>query len=1358
MWTSRNLYHVLFVSILFGALCGAQAVQAIHVSGRVLAESGEPLAGATAYVTEYLPLYEESLRELDGVYGPPVVASVGADEEGWFRVEIPRPGMWGVRIEAPGYVPMYRWDEPVLEDLHLPRVELARDEGLEVRVTDPEGRPISSAHVRYTQDFDHPRPFSKGWRRLSQTELTDERGRVTLPRAEREVLRAVAWAPGWLASEWLTTEGEPLQLTLTEGEPRAVQVEDAQGRPLDDALVEWKGWPVGRTDETGSLRTVLPTEDRASYLVALAEDGRWIEERGIRSGALRLALPELLTIRGRVVDAESEAPVAGAVAQYGGWGVVVAETDRTGEFEMDLVPLPSSGESLPLRWRAAGYVHDTVDVSRNDPHVEVALEPARKVQGRVTTSDGEPVAGATVWVRPADDLQWRPHGYGIGSETTTQGEGKFLFRHVWRWKDWPTLEVEARAPGWAPVLGRVPAGRDAAGMALVLKRGAQVTGRVVDSEGAPIPEAPVHLYVEARKLSQRTLVSSVEAEPDFQAVAEADGTFRVTHLPVDRFEILIDPPGFGGRILRGVEIPVTGEVDLGQIELEPSGRITGYVLDPQDRALSGTRVTLLPGNVMSHSMPGHVPLKVTGGTSIEADDEGRFRFEDVPPEDRFVLHASAPGRVPSMAFDVPASGTEPVELILRPAARLFGRVQDPSEGPVSGVRVQLVDREQSGLLRIPVQWETSDQDGSFAFEGLPPGRYGIVLGERFLNDVELRAKVDLTEGEEHGPIVLHQENRAALEVAVVSPQHEPVVDASVSVQVLDGPRIEAPVGDEGKALFDDLTPGEVVISASHGRLGSAELSKALQPGHNEVSLILESGGQIRGRVIDPEGAPVSNAKLDLEPVDAPLSALAFSEPDGSFVLDVRSPGTYRLRVEARGWASTEYPELLEVGTQALEGIGVRLQKGADLVGHVQGLEPDELAHVTVSAESRSTRRRVQGAVSHDGRYRIEGLGSGRWKVTGELTEPRRVVQEPFVVQEEDERVELDLVFSEGYTLTGVVRTRDEPASGAILSLHGDGVEIEDRADGAGSFRFAGLEPGEYRLAVSLWSTDVYAERTVSITADRTLEVRLPTTRISGRLVSPDGEPVPRAQLHVQPMDDLDDPRPIRYIHSSATTEDDGRFVLPPVLEGPHRLIARVPSVGSVARAVEMVGARMDLGDVRVESGRTLSLQPRVAGGSRVEDLGVFVLGESRVFLGMEGVSVGSDGLARLPNVPEAAHSLVVFPGDAPGFAPVEILIPADAAQPVSVVFPVGSRILIRMAGTEPLRGGVKILDEESRAPPSLVFIPWDWFPIEGPEHTIDSLAPGSWTVELYTEDGKTQTRDVVTRPGETTEVVFGGAE
>lgn len=883
----------------------------------------------------------------------------------------------------------------------------------------------------------------------------------------------------------------------------------------------------------------------------------------------------------------------------------------------------------------------------------------------------------------------------------------------------------------------------------VPRRGAQVTGRVVDADGTPIPDVPVSLYVEERRLSQRTLVSSSHSEPDFQALSDAEGTFRVTGLPEDRFDVLIDPPGFGGRILRGVDVPDEGVVDLGRIELEPSRRITGFVLDAQDRPVPEARVTLLSADGFSRTLTKRTPLEVTGGTAIDSQADGSFRFEDVPSGGRFVLHASAPERVPSMAFDVAADGTEPIELILRPAARLFGRVEDPSRGPVPGVWVQLIDPEEGGVIRWPMGRERSDEHGRFAFEGLPAGAYGFVLGDHVLGDVEIQAVLDLAEGEEKGPVVLTQSSRAALEVQVTGADFEPAVDVEVSVGVVDGPRLEASADAEGKVVFDDLPPGQIVVSARHPLLGTAEQRRSLQPGPNDVTLVLESGGRIRGRVVDADGEPVANAQLDLEPVDATLSALAHSEPDGSFEMKAPSPGTYRLRTEARGWASADLP--LEVGARDLEGIEVRLSRGTDLVGRVLGLEAEDLTRVRVSARSRATRRFVKGVVSHDGGYRIQGLGSGAWQVTGELSDPRRVVEEQVTVDPESERAELDLQFSEGYALSGVVRLRDEPADRAVVYLRGMGSLIEDRTDGSGSFRFAGLEPGEYRLSVSVFASDLGTQRTVSIDSDRTLEIVLLSTRISGRLVSSRGDPVPGVGVQVLP---IDDPDALGYGLSSTFTREDGRFFLPPVAEGSYRLIAQVPDLGSVAERIEAAGSDLDVGDVLVERGRTLSFLPRRADGSPVETIAVVLMDAARNLVGGGQASADPDGVFRLPHVPEAARMAVVFPGTSdPLIAPRELPIPEDA-EPVPVEFPVGSRILIRWDDAASLHAAVRLYDAEGRLPPRLELSPGGGEPMAGKEHSMGSLLPGVWTVELLAPDGSTETREVTTRPGETTEVVF----
>lgn len=121
----------------------------------------------------------------------------------------------------------------------------------------------------------------------------------------------------------------------------------------------------------------------------------------------------------------------------------------------------------------------------------------------------------------------------------------------------------------------------------------------------------------------------------------------------------------------------------------------------------------------------------------ETDREGRFRAEDLP-EGRYTLTVAKPGYFDT-AVDVdttvavPAgAGNFSVRLIR--TASIAGQARWRDGSPISGARVYLMERAQSGNLQRPRRGGTGSvqtkQDGSFRLHSLAPGNYVLAMNYR----------------------------------------------------------------------------------------------------------------------------------------------------------------------------------------------------------------------------------------------------------------------------------------------------------------------------------------------------------------------------------------------------------------------------------------------------------------------------------------------------------------------------------------------------------------------------------------------------------------------------------------------------
>jgi hypothetical protein len=198
------------------------------------------------------------------------------------------------------------------------------------------------------------------------------------------------------------------------------------------------------------------------------------------------------------------------------------------------------------------------------------------------------------------------------------------------------FDLEVRKPGFVPV--RVPGvevGPDSLeNFPLALDRGKRLEGRAIEPHGAPVEGAEVWV-VPSALASSRVWKVFQEAGP--AAVTDRDGRFVLQGLdPRKPLHLDLCRPGHHtGRAF--VEISEAGPI---QIELPRAARLSGRVVDPRGKPVSGATVDAsLSGASRGDDSPPSSPCPQSGRfVSAESDTEGRFTLE---PLDEGLFEISA---------------------------------------------------------------------------------------------------------------------------------------------------------------------------------------------------------------------------------------------------------------------------------------------------------------------------------------------------------------------------------------------------------------------------------------------------------------------------------------------------------------------------------------------------------------------------------------------------------------------------------------------------------------------------------------------------------------------------------------------
>jgi RNA polymerase sigma-70 factor (ECF subfamily) len=396
------------------------------------------------------------------------------------------------------------------------------------RVTTPEGAPVPAAAVAVSAIL---RPAEGQETSVLLTATADDRGAFRFATLERGRYVLTATSPD------LTPV--PLTVELSPGETRSVQLalrrggHRLSGRILDAGAGTIPGARlsalISATSGGPALRFVAFADGNGAYSLALppGQYALWAEADGYARGGQAVTLAGDSTadfqlqpdaqLLGRVVLKTTREPVPEAevrafpAAQYGRWHPAVS-TDADGLFR---VPSLEGGEWIveARRGRLVGVAHPAVVVAaRATRGLEVELEAAALLEGRVSAPDGRSLAGIHV-------MAARP-GTRVSSHAAVADDGSFRLEGVLPGK----YELSAGSgDGYRGFLQVVVEDRDLSGLQIALAAPIAVTGRVTDATGTPIAGARVTVRTTGNEVA-RWGRGRIE-------VTDGAGTFRVTGLP-----------------------------------------------------------------------------------------------------------------------------------------------------------------------------------------------------------------------------------------------------------------------------------------------------------------------------------------------------------------------------------------------------------------------------------------------------------------------------------------------------------------------------------------------------------------------------------------------------------------------------------------------------------------------------------------------------------------------------------------------------------------------------------------------------------------------------------------------------------
>ncbi len=523
--------------------------------------------------------------------------------------------------------------------------------------------------------------------------------------------------------------------------------------------------------------------------------------------------------------------------------------------------------------------------------------------------------------------------------------------------------------------------------------------QVLTPEGKPLRDVEVTLTT----ISSNDLFFADDSRAPFQVGpqrTDKDGrTSFVGVQPRRKYTLVAVHPEYARAEQDTVPVDQDGVIDEPPIVMRAGAKLQGYVKDEQGNVVPAA--TLVLEGMLYQASQFAAPDRM----EVQSNADGFYVFNNVARGGR-TLTVSAAGYGRKVIHGIAFEKDEPqnVDVLLRAAQMLCGRVIGPSNTPLVGARVIAIGINNT--MQTARDEVLSNERGEFCFESLAPGEYNLVAnlrGYRFTAKNRVPTNTSDT--------VLEGMREASLCGQVVDASTGmPVTDFMAQVRHYSDPNTPTYPGTvkqsfkvtDGQFCLEGVQQGEYVVEAwANGYAPTRSSNFVVTQGKDVkgISIRLSRGGSISGRVVDPDGRGIAKARLMTRPNDwaddaffATIEDMLPSHvtqvevragSDGSFTLPNLSPDTYQVIVEAIGYTRTSKLNIV-VQDGMEQRIGdIVLPRGGSVTGMVLDGSGKGVpgAIVTLApADAQALPGQYSAKTAADGRYTLRSIPAGRFYV------------------------------------------------------------------------------------------------------------------------------------------------------------------------------------------------------------------------------------------------------------------------------------------------------------------------------------------------------------------------------------------
>ena len=910
-------------------------------------------------------------------------------------------------------------------------------------------------------------------------------------------------------------------------------------------------------------------------------------------------------------------------------------------------------------------------------------------------------------------------------------------------------------------------------------------------------------------------------------LVDENGTFEFRGLdPVRPYEAEVESENHANQQLDDLEL-FPGQSLRVEARLRVGARLIGRVIGNDELPVAGATVEAV--KTVMFGFAGDALAKT------ETDEQGAFDLSGVPLGKATII-AKAKDRLESLPLTLNVADGEikrNLELKIESGNSITGSVTWADGKPAvdARVRVEFDPEAMMGMSAMNMARGASGsgrtrEDGSFSVHGLGKGPFLVTARKRHRSAPENAA--------EHTAEQSGVQPGASIQLILIPPttlvgrvldlDGQPIENFEIHASsqgaafFVPGQTEKRSFSDpDGRFAIEGLGSGTWALEARAAGYGPSQATEREIPGpkvldeSEELVLVLEPEANVAGKVLDPDGNPVSGAKVTLQTerertvarlagqLDLPES---YSDEEGAFVLEGLASGDLSLVATHRQYAASEpLPLELEAG-EVHENVVLQLRKGARLSGEVFDKEGKLAAGAQIILQDPNNWDTRMQKTDVKGAFLVENLRPGVWNVTalvgqidsmaidsssenGSAAESTSAFMENMrftMVDLEDgqeEHVILGAPAENPVLVSGKVTHGGEGADGAMVSFFPDGAKGFSAmkftvVKSNGGYEISLDKPGRYHVQVQLNTTggsmsqeNVEYSELVPNKESHKLDIELPLGRIAGRVIGPDGKPSPNTRMTLTTAGGMSMGTILGGQYAEITTNSSGNYTFDFLRSGEYDLAAGGALFGGAfgtgspqGRLIKSglkvsEGAHLDGIDFRLKGAGDIAGKIVDMNGKAIQNAAIFVRdSEGRLLERFSMITSDHDGTFRYRGLQPGDYQVTARKDDLTSPDSEWVSVREGGSARVNVTLSPGAILLVTVTDktTENLPDAkVSVTDEAGRELHGMISYQEILQNIGGfhsDEYRFGPLAPGKYTVRAVATDGRDAKRVVRVAPGE----------